>query len=182
MLVAGRVVEIDRSSRAVFAKLLAGGGTSIDKDQLLEAGWPGRIVHENSLAKAIGRLRQALGDDGGALETVHGYGYRLTMDADAVALPPPRPRRLRRPAFLTAALGSTAAAAMWLGGAFDDTRRSRESALQRGEPADAAGRILWVDDHPENNVREKRFFEQRKIAVYQVTASEEVPPLLAMYE
>src|SRR3546814_9490981 len=54
--------------------------TLVRSDRLLEAGWPGRVVHENSLAKAIGRLRKALGADGEALETVHGYGYRLAAE------------------------------------------------------------------------------------------------------
>lgn len=52
----------------------------------------------------------------------------------------------------------------------------------RGEPADALGRVLWVDDHPENNAEERRFFERRKIAVYPVKSSEEALALLAMYE
>ena len=57
--------------------LLRHAGEIVTKDELLEAGWPGRVVSENSLAKAISRLRQALGEDGDAIRVVHGYGYRL---------------------------------------------------------------------------------------------------------
>src|SRR3546814_4626904 len=66
--VAGRPVELDRACVAILSVLLSEDGKAVDKDRLLEAGWPGRVVHENSLAKAIGRLRRALGEDARALE------------------------------------------------------------------------------------------------------------------
>jgi TolB-like protein/tetratricopeptide (TPR) repeat protein len=112
-------------------------GEVVLKAQLLEAGWPGRVVSENSLAKAIGRLRQALGDpDGEVLATVHGYGYRLvpaveflgrtagSPTADRPALPvaplvapvparPSRPDPLRLGA-LVSMLVVSAALAVWL--------------------------------------------------------------------
>ncbi|MBJ7575607.1 tetratricopeptide repeat protein [Luteimonas sp. MC1828] len=78
----GRAVELDRSSYDVLLELLRHAGTVVTKDALLNAGWPGRVVSENSLSKAIGRLRQALGEDGHALRAVHGYGYRLAIEVD----------------------------------------------------------------------------------------------------
>ncbi|ABZ75332.1 transcriptional regulator, CadC [Shewanella halifaxensis HAW-EB4] len=45
----------------------------------------------------------------------------------------------------------------------------------------ATGRILWVDDHPENNLVEKAFFEQKGIGVYSTVTSEEALMLLSMY-
>jgi TolB-like protein/thioredoxin-like negative regulator of GroEL len=40
------------------------------------------VVSDNSLNKAVGRLRQALGDaEGTLLATAHGYGYRLAVHA-----------------------------------------------------------------------------------------------------
>jgi DNA-binding response OmpR family regulator len=179
--VAGRPVSLDRSCAAILSVLVNDAGRDVDKDRLLEAGWPGRVVHENSLAKAIGRLRLALGADGRALETVHGYGYRLATDAGAsVSSGPdrlPRPRRSRSVATGAAILALAGAAALWLG-AFSGGERN----LLRGEPADAVGRVLWVDDHPENNVEERRFLRSRKIAVYEVATSEEALALLAMYD
>lgn len=73
------VVELDRSSYDVLLALLRHAGEVVTKDELLEAGWPGRVVSENSLAKAVSRLRHALGEDAGALRAVHGYGYRLAV-------------------------------------------------------------------------------------------------------
>lgn len=180
--VGGRPVALDRSSMAILALLLDAGGEDVDKDRLLEAGWPGRVVHENSLAKAIGRLRQAMREDGRLLETVHGYGYRLAVEpeagptAAAAGGTAPRARRLRRPllagAIAAASLAIAAAVLVW----------PAKRPLIRGEAADIRGRILWVDDHPENNAEEKRYLERRKIAVYQVRSSEEALALLAMYD
>src|SRR6478735_3483209 len=87
LVVAGRPVEIDRNCRALLTALLQNAGAEVSKERLLEAGWPNRIVHENSLAKAIGRLRQVLGECGQALETVYGHGYKLNVKVSA---PPAR--------------------------------------------------------------------------------------------
>src|SRR5688572_22510770 len=73
----GRDQVLDRSSHEILRYLLDRAGEVVTKDELLEAGWPGRLVSENSLAKSVSRLRQALGADAAALRAVHGYGYRL---------------------------------------------------------------------------------------------------------
>src|SRR5690606_14642339 len=85
----GQTVEIDRNCAALLAALLRRAGEPLGKDELLEIGWPGRIVHENSLAKAISRLRQALGEDGARVEAVYGSGYRLTGPVKRLDAPPP---------------------------------------------------------------------------------------------
>ena len=84
--VAGIQVELDRSAYDVLLALLRHAGEIVTKDELLEAGWPGRVVSENSLAKAISRLRQALGEDGDAIRVVHGYGYRLAAAVSVQAV------------------------------------------------------------------------------------------------
>ena len=75
--VSGQPALMDRSSRTVLLALARKAGEAVSKDDLLAAGWPGRLVHENSLAKAISRLRQTLGADAASLEAVYGSGYRL---------------------------------------------------------------------------------------------------------
>ena len=77
--IGGTAVELDRSSYDVLLALLRHAGEVVTKEELLEAGWPGRVVSENSLAKAVSRLRQALGDQGAHVRAVHGYGYRLAV-------------------------------------------------------------------------------------------------------
>lgn len=85
--------RLERSGAALLAALIAHRGQTLGKEPLLAAGWPGRVVSENSLAKAISRLRQALGDERGELlRVVHGYGYRLA----ASVTPEPEDSRIGR--------------------------------------------------------------------------------------
>jgi len=73
---------LDHGSYGVLEALLLRSGMVVGKDELLRAGWPGRVVSENSLTKAIGRLRHLLEDpEGELLCTAHGYGYRLAKRA-----------------------------------------------------------------------------------------------------
>ena len=182
LTVRGRPVELDRASRAILSLLLDEAGNDVSKYLLLEAGWPGKVVDENSLAKAISRLRQALGEDGRALETVHRFGYRLAAEIEeaAPAGPSPNVRDSRRyPAVLVAvavAAGLVVAAAIQGGAPASEAGRVINS-----EPTPMIGRVLWVDDHPENNATERRQLENRKIAVYQVKTTDEALTLLSMY-
>lgn len=178
---AGRSVELDRPMAAILRTLVAEADTDVHKDRLLEAGWPGRTVHENSLAKAISRLRHLLGTDCEALKTVHGYGYRLAADP----VPAEWPSRGMAGGRKSLALGLAALAviaATWAVANAPSVSGAAQRPLAKGEPADAIGRVLWVDDHPENNSVERAYLENRKVAVYQVGTSEEALQLLAMYE
>ncbi|QZH75949.1 MAG: winged helix-turn-helix domain-containing protein [Erythrobacter sp.] len=186
LTVNGRRVEIDRPCIAILAILLSDPGSTVDKDRLLEAGWPGRVVHENSLAKAIGRLRIALGEDGHALRTVHGYGYRLETEPEPAATSAVRPATPRldrnKAALIAASLAVGVLATWWLVSAPRTGSASELSALQRGEAADAVGRVLWVDDNPDNNSEETSYLERRGIAVYQAPSTEQALALLEMYD
>jgi DNA-binding response OmpR family regulator len=199
LVVAGRSAEIDRNCRAILALLLRHAGSEVSKERLLEAGWPNRIVHENSLAKAIGRLRQALGDEGAALETVYGHGYKLTVEVEpaqppaaveaeneSAATAPPARRAARHPAVVAGgallAFAGLAGAVAWSQAADDARVPFRAAPPITGDAPDAVGRVLWVDDHPQNNIYEKRFFEHHRIAVHNVTGSADALRLLAMYD
>ncbi|TAN00522.1 MAG: hypothetical protein EPN40_03825, partial [Rhodanobacteraceae bacterium] len=60
--------------------LVARGGELVDKDELLRAVWPGRVVEENNLDQSISALRRALGERPGAhryILTVPKRGYRF---------------------------------------------------------------------------------------------------------
>ena len=182
--VAGRRVDLDRPAAAILSLLLTESPADVGKHRLLEAGWPGRMVDENSLAKAICRLRGVLCEDGASLETVHGFGYRLAAEVETVADGTFR----RRPAIRRGRLASTAlsigvilvALTTWkIAGPISET--SADVPVVNGEPASSGGRILWVDDHPSNNEAERRFFEKRRVGVYQVANTDDALKLLPMY-
>lgn len=78
--VGGSERALDRSGLQLLRCLLQHAGEVVTKDELLETGWPGRVVGDNSLAKAVSRLRSALGS-AAEVRAVHGYGYRLATPA-----------------------------------------------------------------------------------------------------
>ena len=179
---AGRTIELDRPTVAILRTLVADADADVHKDRLLEAGWPGRTVHENSLAKAISRLRHVLGCDGEALKTVHGYGYRLVADPMTADWPSRAAAGSRRKSLALGFAALFALAATWVATSLPPFSGAEERPLIKGESTDSIGRVLWVDDHPENNSVERGYLERRKLAVYQVVTSEEALQLLAMYE
>jgi TolB-like protein/DNA-binding winged helix-turn-helix (wHTH) protein len=82
----GKRMAMDRSGFDLLRCLMRHAGETVSKEDLMRAGWRGRVVTENSLAKAIGRLRLALNDpDGELLRVVHGFGYRLVAHVERVA-------------------------------------------------------------------------------------------------
>lgn len=200
LTIADDAVELDRNCAMILACLLEGRGAVVKKEQLLEVGWPGRIVHENSLAKAISRLRKALGEYGVALESVYGLGYRLVVAAQvespadtapppvATHAPIPAPgiaRGKRRSLVLLGAIGLLGLAVTGATILAADTRVDPDSEFRTtppltSDPPDTIGRILWVDDHPENNIYEERLFKSRRIAVHAVTNSVDALQLLSM--
>ncbi|MDO9452858.1 MAG: tetratricopeptide repeat protein [Stagnimonas sp.] len=79
--VRGAVVELERKPLEVLRYFLRHAGEVVTKDEVLEAVWPGRILSDTVLAKAISRLRDVLGETAAdTLKTVHGYGYRLVAE------------------------------------------------------------------------------------------------------
>ena len=151
---------LDHGSYGVLLALLRRSGVVVGKDALLHAGWPGRVVSENSLTKAISRLRQLLDDaDGELLCTSHGYGYRLAARAEwspaqpeaapeameptpapaaIAALAPPAPARPARTALALATLLAVAAVAWWYA--------SREAAAPAVAAAAPANPLPLADD------------------------------------
>lgn len=74
----GGVVELERKPLEVLRHLLWHAGEVVTKDELLDAVWPGRVLSETVLKKAISRVRDVLKDESESIvKTVRGYGYRL---------------------------------------------------------------------------------------------------------
>jgi TolB-like protein/tetratricopeptide (TPR) repeat protein len=78
----GTAIPILPKSFDVLVALLRRRGELVDKASMFETVWPGTIVEENSLAKAISDVRKALGDDPRSprfILTVAGHGYRFAQ-------------------------------------------------------------------------------------------------------
>ena len=76
----GQPIELQPRVFDLLAFLLAHRDRVVTKDELLEAVWPGVVVTDASLARAVMKARRALGDDAErqhSIKTVHGYGYRF---------------------------------------------------------------------------------------------------------
>lgn len=193
LTVAGRAIELDRNCRTILALLLREANTAVSKERLLQEGWPGRLVHENSLAKAIGRLRKALSGSGVRIVAVYGTGYRLEIadrsgasasldDRRAPDREARRSRSLVVALSILATIGLGTALLTDAGPLFGSDVPVREDPPKTGDAPDAIGLMLWVDDNPENNALEKKLFEDRRIAVHPVESTEDALRLLAMYD
>lgn len=90
--VADELVELERKPLEVLRHLLRHAGEVVTKDELLNAVWPGRVLSETVLTKAISRIREVLRDgEQRIVRTVHGYGYRLVAEVSVVAPSPATP-------------------------------------------------------------------------------------------
>jgi eukaryotic-like serine/threonine-protein kinase len=92
----GEPVRLEPKPLDLLLFLLQHAGEVVTKEELQNGVWPGRILSESVLTKAMARLRQGLGDDDQQLiKTVHGYGYRLvapvTLEAPAALTPQASP-------------------------------------------------------------------------------------------
>ena len=75
----------------VLLYLVANHGRIVERDELLQAVWAGRIVEDNNIAQAIFSLRKTLraaGGDDASIVTVPGRGFRF---AEAVVFEPTPP-------------------------------------------------------------------------------------------
>lgn len=190
--VGGRKVELDSRSLAVLRALAERFGERVGKDHLLAAAWPNQVVHENSLAKAVSRLRHAL--EGSEVEIVasYGVGYSLrdvaeTGEATMVAYAaeeqmeaPRAPTRSKGPLLALGALILLVAASTL----FLIQRQSepnvaiRETAPITHDRADSVATILWVDDNPSNNALEVEYLKRNRVAVHQVRSTDDALKLL----
>lgn len=93
--VGGQPVHLEPKAFDLLVFLIESRQRAVPKDELLERIWPGRVVVEGVLKRAVGLVRHALGDDAGEprfIRTVHGIGYQFVaeveVDESASARPP----------------------------------------------------------------------------------------------
>jgi DNA-binding response OmpR family regulator len=196
LTVGDRIDILDGRQAAILSALLEHFPSPVSKDELMARAWPGRLVHENSLAKGISRLRAAI--EGSALEiaTVYGLGYQLRRSSSNAAAAgsatevgheddskPDASTSNGLPSRASWAIASLGAAAL-AGGAYLAASRNtvpiRLAPPITSDPARAVGTILWVDDHPENNTLDAAFFRQHGIAVHMARSTAEAVKLVAI--
>ncbi|MCW3798463.1 winged helix-turn-helix domain-containing protein [Sphingomonas sp. BN140010] len=196
MSVSGQRTVLDRRSWSVFAALAKRLGECVSKEELLRAAWPHQLVHENSLAKAISKLRRTISGSGLEIVAAYGVGYILREAArdQAPALENEEPvgparsvaksirSRCSTSAVVVAAL-LVILSAVGITGAFAPAQRAvpiRTAPPLTHDAPNAVATILWVDDHPSNNRLEIAAFKQHRIAVHLAGSTEDALKLVAM--
>lgn len=137
--VGGEVVQLEPKALEVLRVLVRRPGEVVTKDELLDAVWPGRVVTEGVLGKAVAKLRAALRDDDGqTVRTAYGYGYRLVAEVRAEAV-----ERSAEPSPLALEAGQAVAG-------------RRHWLLQRRLGEGGHGEV-WLVEH--DKTRERRVFK-----------------------
>lgn len=163
------------------------------KSSLLDKIWPDTVVSDWSISKLVSEARHLFKEHGynqEVIQTLHGRGYRLANDLGekilktAVNELTSKPSIHASPTFeyfkikkwllISAVIFITGFAYLYL--------TSPPLTFKKSEPAHSVGRLLWVDDHPDNNIIEKTYFEAHNITVYQVTSTEAALTSLSLYE
>ena len=108
----------------VLVSLLDANGAVVTREELFEKAWGGALVGDDSLNRAIARVRKILGEvapGSSELETIPRTGYRLTGDIlttagpGAPGLTEPSPVRFSRRVLLGSAGGALAIGAAGAG-------------------------------------------------------------------
>ena len=76
----GELVSLEPRVFALLAYLINQHHRAVDKDEIQDAVWTGRIVSETALTRAIMKARRAVGDSADTqdvIRTVHGHGYQF---------------------------------------------------------------------------------------------------------
>lgn len=115
--------RLEPRAAAVLEALIAGHGTVLRREALLDTCWPEATGSDEGLSQAVAQLRRALGDDPREpryIGTVSKSGYRWLAsmpEQPSAAIPPPAPRNwmpnLLWAALIVAILGGLGFA-LWL--------------------------------------------------------------------
>ncbi|WP_044556114.1 winged helix-turn-helix domain-containing protein [Shewanella piezotolerans] len=205
----GNVFALDERNIALIQLLSNHYPEHCSKQDCLDKIWVGTVVSDMSLSKLVSDTRRTFSDagySGPLIQTVHGRGYRLehtlgkqlsklqpaaepiSTSQDKIPSSVPFVERRKSPiaiswweifakVFIALLLVIALIFQFWQG----DVSSDSVTEFRTAEPANAVGRVLWVDDHPENNLVERAYLEQRNIGVYTTVTSEEALMLLSMY-
>ncbi len=124
-----RTVRLTPQQLRLLSALVAAEEQTLSKDRLIETVWEGRYVGGDAVARAVHELRKQFAKltDDTAIETLHGFGYRLVVQATPIqsspavdrSAPDQASRTLRRAVWLAAGValaGLTGSFWWWLVG------------------------------------------------------------------
>jgi TolB-like protein/DNA-binding winged helix-turn-helix (wHTH) protein len=97
LTIGSRSVTLQRKPYQVLLWLIENRHRMVHREELLDRFWDGKEVYDQSLSKAVGSIRKALGEEEGSefIETRWGLGYRYVgpfqelPSSSAQATPPP---------------------------------------------------------------------------------------------
>ena len=191
--VAGRKTLLDARSSSILLALAERLGESVNKDVLLRAGWPTQLVHENSLAKTVSKLRHAIDGSGVEIAAIYGVGYSLRYaEIPSTSAEPeggrPSTRTSKRlssgplsPLMISLCVALlTAAILLFIVEGRRGSAPTRDTPPITNDAPDAIATILWVDDHPSNNSLEVEALRQRHVAVHLAESTTDALELLAI--
>ena len=193
----GKLLNCDERIVRLLLLLIEHAPEHVDKQTLLDTLWPDTVVSDWSISRLISdarKLFKSVGAEYAVIQTLHGRGYRLsaevlTMLQQEHPTPQPNPTEVEqvisaanskkaRSPWVTAGLSAlllVLASVTYFG--FNDATQ-----LKLSEPPDTRARVLWVDDHPENNKLEREFLKKQGIAVYTTKSTQDALILLSMYQ
>ncbi len=96
LTIGDRSVTLQRKPYQVLLWLIENRHRMVYREELLDRFWDGKEVYDQSLSKAVGSIRKALGEEEGSefIETRWGLGYRYVgpfqeLPSSSAAAPPP---------------------------------------------------------------------------------------------
>lgn len=98
----GATVRVEPKVMGLLVVLAEADGATVSRETLLETVWPGVVVTEDALSRAVSKLRTALGDRAQTpafVETIPKGGYRLIAAVERRTPSPAAPVRRRRGAW-----------------------------------------------------------------------------------
>lgn len=84
----GQAVELEPKVMALLCLLAGAGGDAVSRDTIAARIWGDPLINDDSLSRAVWKLRRALGDEAKEprfIATVPRRGYRLLMAPEALA-------------------------------------------------------------------------------------------------
>lgn len=101
----GGAVRMEPLAFDLLAYMASNAGRILDKEELNENVWDGRIVSDTALSTCIKAVRKAIGDDGkrqGLIKTVHGRGFRFVANIAPTGGGQPTKLRAEKPVIAVA--------------------------------------------------------------------------------